>query len=290
MGKHNKEVYNYDRNVIEENIGDKCTLLMKIFGANNNLMRHLPFLVDGLKPGERRILYALYAISKAGHTVNPKKVISLIGDVLKLHPHGDMPVYDTIVKLAQDWQNTQCLIYGDGNFGSPMGDKAGAPRYIEAKLSYYAYKCFFEEFSPEIVDMVPSYNGEFMEPEFLPSKYPNVMISNMFGIGYGISCGLPNYNFKEVIELTMKLMDDPDLEDITILPDSPTSAFIIDEGQFPEICATGKGKFKMRGEIVIDEENNILTIKSTPLQVFTNDVKQDILHYRKKERYKVLQK
>lgn len=274
--KNKKKFVNYDKNIITANIGDACTGYMRIFGANNNLMRHLPSLVDGLKPGERRILYNIYEMGIM-HNSRYKKVETLVGNTLKYHPHGSTPVYETLVKLAQPWNNIQCLVDGFGNFGSAMGDSAAAGRYIEARMSFYSYKCFFEEFSPEIVDMKPNYDESEMEPEYLPARYPNALINNTFGIGYGISTGIPTYNFKEVVELTIKLLEDPDYSDITLIPDSPSCAYIIDEGQFTEISETGKGKFKMRGVIDIDEVNNSLIIKSAPLQVSVNDMKETII-------------
>lgn len=275
--KKSKKDANYDLNIIKANISDLATECMEIFGANNNLMRHLPFVVDGLKPGERRILYTMYKETKAFYNGKYRKVAANTGMVLLYHPHGEAPVNETTVKLAQPWNNIECLVDGFGNFGSAKGENAAAARYIEARQSFYTHKCFFEEFSPDIVDMKPNYLGDRLEPEYLPSKYPNVLINNTFGIGYGVSCGLPTYNLREVIELTIKLMDDPDYEDITLVPDSPTGAYVIDEGQFQEISETGKGRFKMRGVIDIDEENNVLIIRSTPLQTNLLDIIQDII-------------
>jgi len=281
MGKKEKKKRNktadYNGNIEIRNIGNECTALMKIFGANNNLMRHLPFVTDGLKPGERRILYTMYEELKAVYNGRFKKVSAIVGQTLFYHPHGEAPVYDTITKLGQPWNNIQCLVDGGGNFGSPMGDDAGASRYIEARLSFYSHKCFFEEFSPNIVDMKLNYLNDRREPEYLPSRYPNVLINNTFGIGYGVACGLPTYNLKEVLALTIKLLDDPDYEDVTLIPDSPTGAYVIDEGQFKEISETGKGKFKMRGVMDINETENTLTIRSVPLQVSAIDVKNDII-------------
>lgn len=275
--KVNKKLVDYNSGIEDVNISEVCTEYMKIFGANTNIMRHLPAVYDGLKIGERRILYTMY-IEKHTYDKPFKKLASITGKVLDFHPHGDIPVNDTTVKLAQPWNNIQCLVDRYGNFGSAAGDPAGAPRYIEARLSFYAHKCFFEEFSPEIVDMKLNYSGDKLEPEYLPSRYPNVLINNTFGIGYGLSTSICTYNLKEVIELTLKLIDDPAYEDITLIPDSPTGAYIVDEGQFPEISRTGKGKFKMRGVIEIDEVNNCLIIRSTPLQAFWINIKKSIFN------------
>lgn len=274
MSKNSREIY--DKNIEITNIGDLCTDVMKIFGANTNLMRHLPTMVDGLKPGERRVLYTMY-LSKSMHNANFRKVATIVGETLSLHPHGEAPVGETIVKLGQPWSNIQCLIDSQGNFGSAKGETSAATRYIAARLSYYAYKCFFEEFDTSIVDMKPNYSGTLMEPEYLPSKYPNVLINNTFGIGYGISTGLPTYNLKEVLNLTIKLLEDPSYNKCTLYPDSPTGAYIIDEGQFDEISKTGKGKFKMRGCIEVDEKENALIIRNAPFQTSLQDAKIDIL-------------
>ena len=111
------------------------------------------------------------------------KVNTIVGNVMLYHPHGDAPIYETLVKLAQPWNNIQCTIDGHGNFGDIAGSPSADGRYIEAKLSYYAYKCFFEDFSEDIVDMKPNYDGTKLEPEYLPARYPNVLINNVFGIG-----------------------------------------------------------------------------------------------------------
>lgn len=274
-----------DKNIIVDNIGDLCTQYMKIFGANTNLMRHIPSLADGLKPGERRILYAMYKDLNSRPNGKYIKVSRITGETIgKYHPHGDAPVYETLVKLAQPWNNIQPLIDGQGNFGSPMGDNAAASRYIEARLSFYAYKCFFEDFDIKLVSTKPNYLGDDVEPEYLPARYPNVLINNTFGIGYGVSTGLPTYNLKEVLELTIKLLEDPDYDDVTLIPDSPTGAYIVDEGQFKEISETGKGKFKMRGQIDIDWEKNELIIRSLPLQVTGDNIKQAIIALHKENK------
>lgn len=278
MGKNKKHTeINYDNEkIITNNIGDLCTEIVKIYAANVNLLRYVPTLVDGLLPVERRIIFTMYR-NKIFHNGKFTKVATITGDTMKVHPHGDGPIYDSLVKLAQPWNNLLCTIDGKGNFGTITGSPAAASRYIEAKLSYYAWKCFFEEYDENIVDMKPNYSNDFMEPEYLPSRYPNILINGSFGIGYGISCSIPTYNFTEVCELTKKLMDDPYYEDITLIPDSPTGAMIVDEGQFKKISEEGKGSFKMRGEIEIDYENNILTIKSVPFQAKANEIKRNII-------------
>lgn len=266
----------FNRNIDIRNIGDLCTEVVQIYGANVKFMRQIPSVVDGLKPVDRRSLYAMY-LEKATHDRPFHKSSSLVGKTLNYHPHGDTPVYETIVKLSQIWNNIMPLVQMDGNNGTPMGDPPAAHRYTKARLSKYAYKCFFEEFDLALVNTKESYKGDEVEPEFLPSRYPNVLINNTFGIGYGVSSGLPTYNIREVLELTIKLLEDPEYPDITLIPDSPTWADVIDEGNFKELSETGEGRFRMRGEMTVDEANNTLSIRSTPLHVYYNGVEAAIL-------------
>lgn len=265
---------NYDIGIVEENIADACKGYMQIYGANNNLMRHLPEVLDGLLIGERRILYTMYkkGIRHDGPTV---KVKSIVGDCMKYHPHGES-TEGTLVKLAQPWNNIHCCVVGKGNFGSAAGDTAASGRYIEAKLSFYAYKCFFEEFSTKIVSMRRNYLDNDYEPVYLPAKYPNVLFNPVFGIGFGIATYIPTYNFKESCEAAITLIKDPDA-DIVLIPDSCTGASIVDEGRFPEISKTGKGTFKMRARIEIDEERHALILTSTPYLAYWHKSKEKII-------------
>ena len=275
MAKKDKKV-DYDKQIVTENIGDLCTKYMQLYGANNNLMRHVPFLMDGLKPGERRILYTLYKIAKERGIKYYSKVSKVKGATSDFHPHGPDPIYKTIVKMAEEWTNNQCLIKGRGNFGSPNGDVAAADRYITCRISDYAYKCFFEEFDPQYVDMAINYTGTELEPVCLPSRYPNVLINDTYGIGFGILCSVPTYNLKEVFELTIKLIDDP-TTDCTLIPDNPRGYEIIDEGKYPEISETGKGVLKMRGRVEIDEKRNAIVIYSTPTHVNMRMIEKKVL-------------
>lgn len=284
MAKKNKknslqesDLYNeiYDKNIIEEDMSEFCTEMMKVFGANNNILRHTPFLIDGLKPGARRLLVTMWSIFRARHTDQPKKVNTIAGATMQLHPHGDTSIYDVLVKLGQTWSNLVCPIQAKGNFGSASGESAAAGRYIEAKLSYFAYKCFFEDYDESVCNMMPSYTGEFTEPEFLPARYPNILINSYNGIGYAVRVGIPSFNFKEVCELTIKLIKDPGTKDVYLIPDLPSGSLVIDDGQFQEICRTGKGKYRTRAEIEI--KDNELIIKSIPPTADLITIKQVIL-------------
>lgn len=268
-----EEIYN--ANVSEENMSDMCTEFMKIFGANINILRHTPFLIDGLKPGARRLLYTMWDIYKARHDSKYKKVETIVSNVLTLHPHGPTSVYDVLVKLGQKWNNLVCPIEPHGNCGSVTGAAAAAGRYLEARLSFFAYKCFFEDFDKDVCNMQKAFDGETEEPEFLPAKYPNVIINNSFGIGYGVMSSIPTFNFKEVCDLTIKLIKNPMMKGVYLIPDIPTGCHVIDDGDFQKICELGKGKFRMRGEVIID--GNTIKIVSTPTKTNSDTIKAEIL-------------
>lgn len=266
----------FSQNIREENIGDKCVELMKIFGANKNVMRHVPLEIDGLLPGERRLLYAMHNDKKLRYDKNYIKLISIIGSGTEYHPHGDTNIYNTAVKLAQYWNNTICLIDGHGNFGGENGSSAAAARYLEARLSFYAHKCFFEEFDKDLVDMKTAYTGQGEEPEYLPARYPNLLFKNTYGIGYGLFASIPTYNFKEVCEFVLELIDDPDYDTI-IYPDIPSGCDIIDDGQFMDIAKTGKGSFRMKSVVEVLHEQNIIKVKNAPLMSNLRAIQEKIV-------------
>ena len=275
--KINKKDVDYGKTVEQLNIADACKGYMQVFGANNNLMRHLPEIYDGLKIGERRILYTMYEMGLSYNKPHNKSS-NIVGRTMGLyHPHGDAAIYDTLVKLAQPWNNIQVLIDKKGNFGSQSGEPAAASRYTECRLSFYAYKCFFEEFSPNYTDMRDNYLHNAKEPEVLPSKYPNVLINSSFGIGYGIATSIPTYNFKEVCETTIELIKNPDYDDFILIPDSPTGSYVMDDDNFEEITKTGTGRFRMRGVIEINHDLNALEVRSTPILTTWMKIKKPLI-------------
>lgn len=266
----------FSQNIREENIGNKCIDLMKIFGANKNIMRHVPLEIDGLLPGERRLLFAMHNDKKLRYDKKYLKLASIIGSGTEYHPHGDTNIYNTAVKLSQYWNNTVCLIDGHGNFGGENGSSAAAARYLEARLSLYAHKCFFEEFDKDLVDMKPTYSGQGEEPEYLPARYPNLLFKNTYGIGYGLFASIPTYNFKEVCEFVLELMDDPDYNTI-LYPDIPSGCDVIDDGQFLEIAKTGKGSFRMKSVVEVLHEESIIKVKNAPLMSNLRAIQEKIV-------------
>lgn len=268
-----EHLYLDDSRTEQRNIAELNTENMKLYGANINIARVFPEIHDGLKSVERRILYTMYAIIKA--TKKMVKVHTITGSVMLIHCHGDASVYGTLVRIAQPWSMVIPYIKGQGNFGTIVGDEAAAARYIEAMLSDYAMDCFFSDFDPNIVLMQETYNRDMKEPVYLPSKYPNCLLSSADGLGFGPATHVPTFNLEEVLNATIQLIKDPNYEP-NIIPDITTGCLIVDEGKFPEICKTGRGTFKMRAEIVKDEEAKCLVIKSIPFQVSLLSVKEKI--------------
>ena len=258
------------------NIADICKTWNQICGANKNLYRSVPSMVDGLKPGARRLLYTMY---KEYNKNSFAKVATIVGSTLKLHPHGDVAIADTLVAAAQSWNNSLPLIDGKGNFGSMMGDAHAAQRYPEAKMSEYAWDCFFKDFTDSNVDMRPSYDGRTVEPDVLPAKYPNALINGSLGIGYGLASNIPPYNFAEVMRATISLIKDP-TANVYIVPDSPTGCLVVDDNNFASICNNGYGNYRMRGEVKISPQTNVVTIVSEPYQVASNNIKDKIIDLR----------
>ena len=262
---------NTDR-FIDRSISELCKNYDIIKGWNVNLCRASADYIDGLKQVARRLLYIMFLKDQGK---NFRKVAAITGDTIaRIHMHGPSSVYSCLVGLAQEWNNNIPLIEGYGNFGSVAGDPAGADRYIQARLSEYAYDCFFSDWKEAAVDMVMGADGETPEPLYLPAKYPNVLLNGIQGIGYGMATNLPSYNFKEIIEATVKLINNPEAE-ITLIPDSPTGCDII-KTNFREITNTGIGKYTMRAKYFIDEASNEIVISALPYQVTVNSIREKI--------------
>ena len=267
--------------IIKKNLAEACEEYNKIFGANKNLYRIIPTMQDGLKPVARRFIYALY--NSKGRTQFIKMSKAAADTTAQFHPHGGASVEDVGAKLASPIANNICYIEGQGNFGSYKNEKAGASRYIECRLSKFTQKCFFSDFEFSNVDMKITYTGDDYEPEYLPSRYPVALFNpQLSGIGYAFASNIPPFNVAEVMEATISLIKNPKAK-ILLIPDSPTGADIVDDGQFPEINKTGIGTFTLRGSITIDELHNTLTITSIPLQTTIDDIIRKIVELRDKK-------
>ena len=262
----------FNEKFIDKNIAKLCEEYDKIKGANTNLARISPDLIDGLKPVQRRTLYIMY-LKEQGKTF--RKVATIAGDVFgRVHPHSPTSIEDALVNIAQEWHNVIPLIESKGNFGSIAGDDAGASRYIQARLSKYAFACFFEDWKDAVVDMTMAYDEETKEPIYLPAKYPNILLNGCLGIGYGMASNLPCFNFREVVEACITLMMDPNAN-IVLIPDSPTGADII-ESDFAKLCEKGNGTYSMRCTYEIDDNSNQIIINSLPYQITVNNIREKI--------------
>jgi DNA gyrase subunit A len=220
--------------------------------------RALPDVRDGLKPVHRRILYSMW---KTGLKSNAKfkKSATVVGEVLgKYHPHGDTAVYDTMVRMAQDFSLRYPLVWGQGNFGSMDGDRAAAYRYTEAKLRKIAQEMLYD-IEKDTVDFVPNFDGTHNEPTVLPSKLPQLLLNGSMGIAVGMATNIPPHNLNELVDATNYLIDNPDASVDDLLefvkgPDFPTGGTIYNQKDVKEAYQTGKGKVVTRANADIEED------------------------------------
>jgi DNA gyrase subunit A len=239
--------------------------------------RALPDIRDGLKPVHRRVLWAMHEL---GNTFNKpyKKSARIVGDVIgKYHPHGDMPVYDTIVRLAQDFSMRYPLIDGQGNFGSVDGDAAAAMRYTEIRMARLANEVL-ADIEKETVDFQPNYDESLSEPTVLPARVPNLLINGSDGIAVGMATKIPPHNLTEIVEATIALLRDPELKvealaKIVTGPDFPTGGFIYGRDEIRKSYVEGRGVLQLRARAGIDrigrgaQERDAIVITEIPFQV-----------------------
>lgn len=219
--------------------------------------RALPDVRDGLKPVHRRILYDMTELGVTPDKPH-RKSARIVGDVLgKYHPHGDSSVYDAMVRLAQEWNIRYPLVDGHGNFGSVDGDSAAAMRYTEARMTPFALQ-MLRDLNKDTVDFQPNFDGDEKEPVVLPSRYPNLLVNGSNGIAVGMATSIPPHNLGDVIDATVRMIDDEncdieDLIDIIQAPDFPTGAQILGRNAAREAYRTGQGKIKVRSKYEFEE-------------------------------------
>jgi len=236
--------------------------------------RALPDVRDGLKPVHRRVLYAMH---ESGMTPEKpyKKSARIVGDVLgKYHPHGDAAVYDTIVRMVQDFSLRYPLIDGQGNFGSIDGDSAAAMRYTEVRLARIAME-MLADIDKDTVDFGPNYDGSLKEPLVLPSKLPNLLVNGSSGIAVGMATNMPPHNLGEVVDALIMLIDNPqatleELMEVLPGPDFPTGGFICGRGGVYQAYKTGKGKITVRGRAEVSEHKGRQRIVVTEIPYMVN--------------------
>ncbi len=239
--------------------------------------RALPDVRDGLKPVHRRVLWAMHEL---GNTYNKayKKSARIVGDVIgKYHPHGDTAVYDTIVRLAQDFSMRYPLIDGQGNFGSVDGDAAAAMRYTEIRMARVA-NAILADLEKETVDFQPNYDESLSEPKVMPARIPNLLINGSDGIAVGMATKIPPHNLTEIVDATLALLRKPEIEleelmKIVTGPDFPTGGFIYGGEELKKSYLTGRGIIQMRARAGIDrigrgtQERDAVVITEIPFQV-----------------------
>lgn len=219
--------------------------------------RALPDVKDGLKPVHRRIIYAMQRLGIT-HSAHYTKSAKVVGEVLgKYHPHGDTPVYEAMVRMAQDFAMRYPLIDGQGNFGSVDGDSPAAMRYTEARLAAISEALLYD-LDKNTVDMVDNFDGSLQEPVFLPSVLPNLLINGTSGIAVGMATNIPPHNLTEVVDAAIHLIENPDatvenLMEFVKGPDFPTGAQIYNVEEITTAYATGRGKVLMRAKADIEE-------------------------------------
>src|SRR5579872_1354774 len=237
------------------------------------ISRALPDVRDGLKPVQRRILYAMHDMGY-GPDKQHRKCAGVVGEVLKnFHPHGDTAVYDALARMAQDFTLRYPLIDGHGNFGSIDGDSPAAMRYTEARLARLATEMLVD-IDKETVDFVPNYDNQGSEPAVLPSRIPQLLINGSSGIAVGMATNIPPHNLREICAALKLLIENPNAADEEVIakvevPDFPTAGTILGHEAIRQAYKTGRGSVVMRGKAEIEEEKGRYSIVITeiPYQV-----------------------
>lgn len=266
-GEHSAEI-------IPINIEDEMKASYLDYAMSVIIGRALPDIRDGLKPAHRRILYAMY---REGLLSNKRysKCAGVVGEVLKkYHPHGDAAVYDTLVRMAQDWNMRYPLIDGQGNFGSIDGDPAAAYRYTEAKLKAIAEE-LLADIDESTVDFSPNFDGSTVEPVVLPSRIPNLLVNGSDGIAVGMATKIPPHNLTEVINGITALIDKPDITIQELMqhvrgPDFPTGGFIHGVEGIKKAFETGRGSIMMRARATVEPmrgDKECIVITEIPYQL-----------------------
>ena len=234
------------------------------------MSRALPDVRDGLKPVHRRILYAMYE-DHLTYDKGFRKSATTVGNVLgRYHPHGDSAVYDTMVRLAQDFSMRYPLIEGQGNFGSVDGDPAAAYRYTEARLARISND-MMSDIEKNVVDFVPNFDNSRDEPSVLPARFPNLLVNGSIGIAVGMATNIPPHNLGEVIDGTIYLMENPDctIKDLMQFikgPDFPTAATIYGSNGIYEAYSTGRGRVMVRSKCNVEEDKHRIIVTEIPYQ------------------------
>src|SRR5438309_8610047 len=261
-------------NIQPVNIEDEMRRSYLDYSMSVIIGRALPDVRDGLKPVHRRILYTMQQMGLAPNRAT-RKCARIVGDVMgKYHPHGNLAVYDALVRLAQTWSLRYPLIFGQGNFGSVDGDPPAADRYTEAKLAQVS-TALLEDLDTETVDFHANYDGSEIEPDVLPARIPNLLVNGSDGIAVGMATNIPPHNLTEIVDATITLVNNPNAQLAEILkyvqgPDFPTAGIIHGRAGIFEAYRTGRGRFMMRAKAAIENINKdrqAIIVTEIPYQV-----------------------
>ena len=259
--------------MLPANIEDLLHKAYLQYSLSVNVGRAIPDVRDGLKPGMRRVLYVMRKnnLTKGGAY---RKCATVVGDVIgKYHPHGDSSVYDTLVRMAQDFSMRYTLVDGQGNFGSIDGDRAAAYRYTECRMERLAEE-MLADIDKDTVDMAPNFDDSAMEPTVLPARYPNLLVNGTMGIGVGMATSIPPHNLTEIISGTVAVLDNPaigigELMEHVTGPDFPTGGTIMGLNSIRSLYETGRGSIYLRGkaEIIEKDDKETIIIREIPYAV-----------------------
>jgi DNA gyrase subunit A len=268
---------NFNEQRVPVNIEDEMRKSYLDYAMSVIIGRALPDVRDGLKPVHRRILYGMY---EQGNTAGKayKKSARIVGDVMgKYHPHGDSAIYDSVVRMAQDFSMRYRLVDGQGNFGSIDGDNPAAMRYTEVRLTRLAEELMRDDIDKETVDRVPNYDGSELEPSVLPAKFPNLLVNGSSGIAVGMATNIPPHNLGEVIDACLMMIENPRVtwkELMTVMPgpDFPTAGFIHGITGIQQAYETGRGIIQLRARVVFETQkrNDRQQIVVTEVPYMTN--------------------
>ncbi|MDQ5955911.1 MAG: gyrase subunit [Chlamydiota bacterium] len=271
--------YTKDEIVISRNIEEEVKESYIRYSMSVIIARALPDVRDGLKPSQRRILYAMRQLSLSP-TSKHRKCAKVAGDTSgDYHPHGEQVIYPTLVRMAQSWSMRYRLIDGQGNFGSVDGDPPAAMRYTEARLTH-ASMALMEDLDKDTVDLIPNYDETRVEPTVFPAKFPNLLANGSSGIAVGMATNIPPHNLAELITATLLVIDEPQttIEEImTVMPapDFPTGGIICGYRGIKEAYHTGRGKITLRGVIHIEDgesDKQKLVIDEIPYNISKSDL------------------
>lgn len=265
---------NKESQIQEVNISQEMRSSFLDYAMSVIVSRALPDVRDGLKPVHRRILYAMHDLGMTPDKPH-KKSARIVGDVIgKYHPHGDSAVYETMVRMAQDFNYRYMLVDGHGNFGSVDGDAAAAMRYTEARMSKISME-LLRDINKDTIDYQDNYDGSEKEPVVLPSRFPHLLVNGASGIAVGMATNIPPHQIGEVIDGVLALSKNPDITIAELMeiipgPDFPTAGQIMGKSGIRKAYETGRGSITIRAKVEIEERENgkqAIIVTEIPYQV-----------------------